>query len=38
MSFAYDMFNVPDQAKVVAANLVVNMKELIQKYPTAPVG
>ena len=37
MSLAHVIFHVPDQAIIVAAHLVVKMKELIHKDPTAPV-
>ena len=37
-SQAQAKFHVPDQAEIVAAHLVVKMKELIDKDPTAPVG
>lgn len=35
---AHAKFHVPDQAEILAAHLVVKMKELIDQNPTAPVG
>ena len=34
----HSLYHAPDQAEVIAAELMVKMKKEIQKDPTAPVG